>query len=167
MVHNIKIIQVINRTISVRDILERERMEVCPLGIFSTSCVAHEDLKPSLRVYEEGEHSYCFSCGKSYTPYLIIKHLTGLRFPEIVDRCIDIYGFKIPPDLETDEESHSLDKLIAAKISLMKDFASPKLLHLVNVAVSADSKEGSATNTKTLCSKVQALSKSKLKRPLK
>lgn len=143
MKYNLQIINDINRKVYIPDILATERNELIPHYDFNTHCVAHKDESPSLRVYlEHGRGCYCFSCGHSFTPYKVMKLLTGLSYSEIIQKFVDNYGYTVPTDFK-DDKDYSIDhKYMAMQINQIKPYLNKKTMDLLNKSISADFKNG-------------------------
>lgn len=155
MKYDPRIITSINETFSVIDILSRERGDQIPAYDTNVSCVAHSDKHPSMRIYHgEGRHAFCFSCGKTYTPYSILKHLLNENFFGIVEHLQNYYGYTIPESLEGESFNDKLNIETATRITYLKKYMNPKLLDLVQKAVYADSREGQPNMISSLYEKV-------------
>jgi len=135
----------INNKIYLPDILEQERGEIIPGYDFNTNCVAHKDDSPSMRVYlEKGRGAYCFSCGRSFTPYSTLKYLTGLKYTDLVERLQLNYKYTIPDDLTEDREYSIQHKEMSNKINYIRHYLNPKTLEMLNKAITVDFKNGNS-----------------------
>ena len=142
------VIDDINKKMYIPDILAQERGDKIPAYDFNTSCVAHTDNSPSMRVYIEPHRGcYCFSCGKSFTPYKVMQRLTGLPVRDIIQRFVDNYGYVIPSEFSTDNSFKIDNSAVARKIKQMRPFLNSKSISLLNQSLTADFKNG---NTKYL-----------------
>ena len=145
------IIKDINNKMYIPDILARERNEPIPSYDFNTHCVAHKDDSPSMRVYiEKGRGCYCFSCGKSYSPYSVMKLLTGLSPQEVIQRFVDNYGYKIPQDLKADLDYKIKNTLLSKQVNQIKPYLNQKTLTLLNKAITSDFANGNNNYTTKL-----------------
>lgn len=156
-----RVVNYINDTIHVVDVLERERGDNIPPCDHSVSCISHSDKNPSLRVYAEpGRHSFCFTCGKTYTPYSMLRILTGFDFSDLVSYLQENYGLTIPGDLGSDESDTRDNKEIAMRIRCIKKYMNVRLLNLLQRALYVDSKNGGFANVEKLYDRVIALKES-------
>lgn len=143
------------------EILEAERGERIAGSDYNIGCVAHSDREPSMRVYvEPGRHTYCFSCGKTYTPYMILKHLTGFTYTEIIEYAMQHYGYEIPEDLTPYEEKSLPNDAIASHIKYLRQYSSKNVLDLINYSLCLDAKAGAAQSITALRQKVQSIKES-------
>jgi DNA primase len=142
------VIDDINKKMYIPDILAQERGDKIPAYDFNTSCVAHTDNSPSMRVYIEPHRGcYCFSCGKSFTPYKVMQHLTGLSARDIIQRFVDNYGYVIPSEFSADNSFKIDNHRVATRIKQIRKYLNPKTITILNQSLTADFKNG---NTKYL-----------------
>lgn len=155
MKYDERILNFINNKYHVAEILERERGDSIPDHDHSVSCVLHSDKDPSLRVYAEmGRHSYCFSCGKTLTPYGILKAITGFSWNEIIDYLEQEYSLVIPANLDSNESDIQANAIVAQRIRYIKKYMNRKLLNLTQRALYVDSKSGGSKSIEKLYDKV-------------
>jgi hypothetical protein len=153
-----RILNHFNEIMYAPEILEAERNERIGGSDYNISCVAHSDAMPSMRVYiEPGRHCYCFSCGKTYTPYSILKHLTGFNWTEIIEYAQQNYGYVIPADLSLYEDKPLPNNHIASCIRALRKYSSINVLDMVNYSLCIDAKEGNARRIEALRDKVYAI----------
>ncbi len=153
-----RIINHFNSVMYAPEILEIERGERIGASDYNISCVAHSDKEPSMRVYlEPGRHCYCFSCGKTYTPYTIFKHLTGFSYTEIIEYAMENYGYKIPEDLTAYADKPLPNDSIAKSIRYLRQYSSRNVLDYLNHALCLDAKAGSDHSVTALKQKIQSI----------
>lgn len=156
-----RIVDYINSQFHVADILSTERGDDIPDTDFSVSCVAHSDKDPSMRVYSApGRHAYCFSCGETYTPYRILKIITGFDFTEIVEYLEQNYDMVLPDSLDGEEKDIHSNKEVAQRIRFLKKYNNPKLLNLIQRSLYVDSKSGGTEQIKKLYNRVMEVKES-------
>lgn len=156
MKYDKRIIQLINDTFYVPEILERERGDTIHGYDANHSCVAHMDVKPSMRVFVgKGKHAYCYTCGKTYTPYLILKLIKGFNYFQTVQYFIDHYGFKIPEVLKDDINGLDNKKVAENVMAIKRIRSDKKALTMLSKTLYLDFRKGTEEYTEYFLKKVQ------------
>ncbi len=157
----LQIINHLNNTIHVADVLERERGDEIYGYDKNISCIDHPDTKPSLRVYSElGRQSYCFSCGEVFTPYRVVQTLHGFSFPDIIKHFEENYNYVVPEDLTEDTSDISKNEEVAKIITYLKKWSTPTVLNLTSKSLYIDSKLGGVQQLSKLYDKIVSIKES-------
>lgn len=140
-----RLIGALNESLYFPEVLQEERGDRIGSSDYNVKCIYHTDSDPSMRVYKgEGRHAYCFTCGKTYTPYHALKYLLGLNFFEIMEYAQTNYGFVVPHDLSSFEAASLPNKEMANIIKELRKVSNPKILTATGKAIAIDSKAGNA-----------------------
>lgn len=157
----LQVIDHLNNTIHVADVIERERGDDLKAYDQNIPCIGHSDVKPSLRVYAElGRQSHCFSCNKNFTPYSVVKLLHGFTFSDIIKHFEENYNYVVPTDFTEDTSDIYNNKEVAERIRYLKKYTNKKVLNLTSKSLYIDSKLGGFTQIDKLYQKIMTIKES-------
>lgn len=97
--------------IDIREAAERAGLTLRRSGKdYLTSCPAHEDRDPSLRIYTDTNSFYCFSCAQGGDAIKLYSLITGLPPVESAKRLKELFGLTISHDAPRQAEQHTTIK---------------------------------------------------------
>lgn len=154
----IKVINAVNSQIDMPDLIEFEfGIKAIEGAEYSISCPLHSDKEPSHRVYPNFRGSYCYSCGKSYTPYSLVKSYYGFDFRETIKHLMDNYKVDLGKVVEA---SYELDGTVVADIlNTLQQFKTVKLTFQISKAINKSFSTGDVRYLNLLQNKVFELYK--------